>query len=193
MGLRGMGPLLYIREGEVQGIADPRSRGRPVPRPSVEVGGEHQAKARSKPGAAQGRAGPPYWGLSVRGPPACSGIRAQPRRRESHTTRLAHLSIHRLPRDHGRQFWGRPREGTGLGEARRGWGCGGVAGLATERPAPERPPGGPVSSRSRPRSTPRITRAITSPPAPRPPWAPHRAWQVCARAGAGAGGCVQGL
>lgn len=30
------------------------------------------------------------------------------------------------------------------------------------------------------RSTPRITQAITSPPAPPPPWAPHRAWQVCA-------------
>lgn len=30
------------------------------------------------------------------------------------------------------------------------------------------------------RSTPQITQAITSLPAPPPPWAPHRAWQVCA-------------
>lgn len=66
-----------------------------------------------------------------------------------------------------------------------------MAGPATERPAPERPPGGPLSSRPRRRSTPRITRAITSPPAPRPPWAPHRAWQVCAWARAG--GCVRCL
>ena len=97
------------------------------------------------------------------------------------------LSTPRLPRDVGRQLWGRPREGIGLGEA---WdGVAGEAGPASREPepAPDHAAGGPISPPSR-RSTPRITRAITSPPAPRPPWAPLRAWQVCVWCWGGEGG-----
>lgn len=100
------------------------------------------------------------------------------------------LSTPRLPRDVGRQLWGRPREGIGLGEA---WdGVAGEAGSASwePEPAPDHAAGGPISPPCR-RSTPRITRAITSLPAPRPPWAPLRAWQVCVRCWGGEGGCIR--
>lgn len=59
-------------------------------------------------------------------------------------------------------------------------GSGGWAG-DPERLALDWLPGGPfLSPCPCCRSTPQITQAITSHPAPQPPWAPHRAWQVCA-------------